>query len=146
MYTCELRHIYKDLQSVSTCKGANICDFAQHVFTYKTIHDTIYIYIYIETNTCEYMYVYKEVLSVSARKGTNMCDIAQQGLIYKRICDMIYVYLWANVCIQRSSKCEHSQGKRHTWVAQHGFIYKSIDSYTRVSLIRSAYTCEYSST
>ena len=72
--------------------------------------------IWYETNTCEYMHVYKEVLSVSARKGTNKYESAQQGLIYKSICDMIYAYLWAYVCIQRGSKCEQSQGERHTWV------------------------------
>ena len=72
--------------------------------------------IWYECNTCEYMYVYKEVLSVSARKGTNKYESAQQGLIYKSICDMIYACLWAYVCIQRGSKCEQSQGERHTWV------------------------------
>ena len=41
MYTCELRHVYKELQCVSTCKGASMSDFAQHGFIYKTIHDMI---------------------------------------------------------------------------------------------------------
>ena len=47
---------------------------------------------------------------------TNTCQLAQHGFIYKSICDGIYVYLWAHVCMQRGSKCEHSQGHRHMWV------------------------------
>ena len=69
------------------------------------------------------MYVYTEVLSVSARRGTNKCESAQQALIYKRICDMKYdicIYLWTYVNLQRGSKCEESQAKRHTWVRTTG--------------------------
>ena len=44
MYTCELQHVSKELQSVSTRKGANRWDFAQHGFKYRTINDTIHVY------------------------------------------------------------------------------------------------------
>ena len=66
--------------------------------------------------TCEYMHVYRENLSVSTRKGTDICQLAQHGVIYKSICNMKYVYLGAYVCIQKGSKCEHSQGHNHLWV------------------------------
>ena len=66
--------------------------------------------------TCEYMYVYKEVLSVSTRKVTHICRFAQHRFVYKWIYDMIYVHFWKCRCIQKGSKCEHSQGHKHMWV------------------------------
>ena len=77
-------------------------------------YDSWYMY------TCEYVYVYNDVLGVSTRKGANICQLAQHGFIYKSICDGIYVYLWAHVCMQRGSKCEHSQGHRQMWVRTSG--------------------------
>ena len=37
----------RKVQSVSTRKGANIWDFAQHGFRYETIHHTIHVYEYL---------------------------------------------------------------------------------------------------
>ena len=153
MYTCEHMYVCKEVLSASTRRGTDICEFAQHGFTYKSICDMIYVYFWVYAciqrgsncehsqghkqvwectarvdiptypwydswymYTCEYMYVYNDVIGVSTRKGTNICQLSQHGFIYKSICDGIYVYLWAHVCMQRGSKCEHSQGHRHMWV------------------------------
>ena len=66
------------------------------------------------SDACEYVHAYTEVLTVSSRKGTHKWQIAQHGLIYKSICDMLYVYFWVYACKQRGSKCERSQGHKHT--------------------------------
>ena len=66
------------------------------------------------SDACEYFHVYIEVLTVSSRKGTHKWQIAQHVLIYKSICDMLYVYFWVYACKQRGSKCERSQGHKHT--------------------------------
>ena len=67
--------------------------------------------------TCEYMHVYREVLTVSTRNGTHVqvWDCTARVDIQR--------YLWWNICIfvtyvcmQRGSKCEHSQGHRHMLV------------------------------
>ena len=44
MYISEYMHVYKEVLTVSTRKGTNICEFAQQGFIYKTIHDTKYVY------------------------------------------------------------------------------------------------------
>ena len=36
-------HVYKEVLTVSTRKGTNICEFAQQGFIYKTNHDTKYV-------------------------------------------------------------------------------------------------------
>ena len=38
-------NICKKVLSVSTRKGTDICEFAQHGFIYKTICDMIYVYL-----------------------------------------------------------------------------------------------------
>ena len=37
MYNCEHMYVCKEVLSASTRKGTNICEFAQHGFTYKII-------------------------------------------------------------------------------------------------------------
>ena len=103
-------YVYKDVLGESTRKATNICQLAQHGFIYKLICDGIYVYLWA------HVYICKEVLSASTRKSTDICEFAQHGFTYKSIFDMIYVYLWVYACIQRGSKCEHSQGHRHMWV------------------------------
>ena len=93
MYTCEHMYIRKEVLSASTRKGTDICELAQHGFTYKSIVDMIYIYVCVYMYTCEYMHVYREVLSVSTRKGIDICELAKHGVIYKSICNMKYIYL-----------------------------------------------------
>ena len=66
--------------------------------------------------TCEYVDVYEEVLSVSTRRDAHICKFAQHRFIYNSIYDMIYVHFWIYWCIQKESKCEHSQGHKHMWV------------------------------
>ena len=44
MYICDYIYVYKEVLTVSTRKGADICEFAQHGFTYKSICDMIYVY------------------------------------------------------------------------------------------------------
>ena len=68
-------HVYKELQSVGTCKGTNIYVSSHKAGSY--------------TYTCEHVHVYKEVQSLSIRKGTNKCESAQHRSIYQRIRDMI---------------------------------------------------------
>ena len=41
MYTCELLHVSKEVLTVSTPKGTNICEFAKHRFIYNRIFDII---------------------------------------------------------------------------------------------------------
>ena len=127
-------HVYKELQSVGTRKGTNILYVSSHnMGSYIKVSVIWYMY------TCEYMHVYKEALSVSTRKGTDICEFAQHGVIYKSICNMKYVYLWVYVnyvCIQRGSRCEHSQGHKHmlactTW------------AYIQKYLWWKMYTCEH---
>ena len=45
MYACEYMDVYKEVLSVSTRKGTDICEFAQHGFTYKIIFDMMYVYL-----------------------------------------------------------------------------------------------------
>ena len=73
---------------MSTRKGTDICEFAQHGVIHKSSKSVI-----SNMYTCEHMYVCKEVLSASTRKGTDICEFAQHGFTYKSIFDMIYVYL-----------------------------------------------------
>ena len=73
---------------MSTRKGTDICEFAQHGVIHKSTVSVI-----SNMHTCEHMYVYKEVLSVSTHKGTDICEFTQHGVIYKSICSMKYVYL-----------------------------------------------------
>ena len=56
MYICDIcRHMYvcKEVLSVSTRKGTDICEFAQHGFIYKSICHVIYVF-------CKYMHAYKQ--------------------------------------------------------------------------------------
>ena len=41
MYTCEHMYVCKEVLSASVRKGTDICEFAQHGFTYKSIYDMI---------------------------------------------------------------------------------------------------------
>ena len=47
MYIFEYMYANRKVQSVSTRKGANIWDFAQHGFRYETINHTIHVYEYL---------------------------------------------------------------------------------------------------
>ena len=109
-------------------KGAHThtCEFAQHGFIYWTIYDTV---------CCILVNICKTVLRVSTRKGTDICEFAQHGFIYKTICDMIYVYLWACVCMQRGSKCEHSQWQQHMWIRTTRFHIQNYSWYNICILI-----------
>jgi hypothetical protein len=42
MYTCECMHVYKEALSVSTRKGTNKCESAQHRLIYQRIRDMIF--------------------------------------------------------------------------------------------------------
>ena len=80
-------HVYKEVLSVSTCKGTNICEFAEHRFIYKSIYDMICVFLSM------YVRIETGLQSVSTCQGRGICEFAQHGLIYKSICDMIYVCL-----------------------------------------------------
>ena len=69
MYACEYMHVYKEVLSVSTRKGTDIGEFAQHGVIHESICNMKYVYLWVKF----LMYVYKEVLSVSTRKGTDIC-------------------------------------------------------------------------
>ena len=45
MYTCEYMHVYREVLSVSTRKGTDICGFAQHGVIYKSICNMKYGYL-----------------------------------------------------------------------------------------------------
>ena len=57
--------------SVSTRKGTDKREVAQHRFIYKTIYDITNVYL---VSMCMY-----KVLSVSARKDTDICKFVQLG-------------------------------------------------------------------
>ena len=109
MYTCEHMYVCKEVLSASTGKGTDRCEFAQHGFTYKSIFDMIYVYLWVYAciqrgSNCEHSQWHVQVWDCTARVG-------------------IQRYLWCNICIfvtyvcmQRGSKCEHSQGHRHMLV------------------------------
>ena len=80
--------VYKEALSVSTRKGTDICEFAQHGVIHKSSKSVI-----SNMYTCEHMYVCKEVLSASTGKGTGIFEFAQQRYTHKSFFDMIYVYL-----------------------------------------------------
>ena len=113
--------IYLYLWAYVCMQRGSKCEHSQghrHMWVRTTWVHILYINVFLlwYMYTCDYMHVNREVLSVSTRKGTDICEFAQHGVIHKSICNMKYVYLWIYVCIQRGSKCEHSQGHRHMWV------------------------------
>ena len=81
MYTSEYIYVYKKVLTVSTRKGTDICEFAQHGVRHKTICN-------MKNVNCEHVYVCKGVLTVSTRKGTTICKFAQHWVIYKSIYDI----------------------------------------------------------
>ena len=125
---------------MSTHKGTNKCESAQHRLIYQRICDGIYVYMW-------HMYVCKEVLTVSTRKGTDICEFAQHGVIHKSTCNMKYVYLWVYLCIQRGSKCEHSlqsvhwQGQRHMWFGTTWVHIQKYLSYDMIYVYLWIYVC-----
>ena len=68
-------YVYKEVLSVSTRKGTNICEFAWHRLIYKSICDRTYVCLWVDA--C----IQRE--SASTRRGTNICEFAQHGFIYK---------------------------------------------------------------
>ena len=93
--------------NVRTRKGTNIRKFAPHRFIDKRIDDRKKIY------TSKNIHVYKAVQSVNTRKGKSICEFAKHRFIDNRIYDVTYVYLWLSACMQRASKCQHSQERKH---------------------------------
>ena len=81
---------------MSTRKGTDICEFAQHGVIRKSICSMKFVYLYI--------YVYKEVLTVSTRKGTNIhiyiymsshnvgsyTKLSMIGCMYSNTCEYLY--------------------------------------------------------
>ena len=53
MYISEYMHVYKEVLSVSTRKGTNKCESAQHGLIYQRIHDMI-LDICILVSICMY--------------------------------------------------------------------------------------------
>ena len=80
-------HVYKEVLSVSTCKGTNICEFAEHGFIYTSIYDMICVFLSL------YVRMETGLRSVSTCQGRDICEFAQHGVIYKSFCNMKYVYL-----------------------------------------------------
>ena len=119
MYVC------KDVLTVSTRNGTDICEFAQHEVIHKSICNMKYVYLWVCPciqkgfnmgshirvfliwcmYTCDYLHIYKEVLTMSTRKGTNICEFATRVHIQN--------YPWYDVCIL--SKCEHPQWHVQVW-------------------------------
>ena len=117
--------------------------------TYVSLHN---IGSYTNASMIQNMYtsrnidVYKAVLSVSTRKGTNICEFAKHRFIYNRIYVITYVCLWVSARIQRASKCQHSQGRKHmgfrtTWVQIQNCQWYNTCMYVWLCMYTN--TCEY---
>ena len=134
-------YVYNDVLSASTRKGTDICEFAQHGFTFKSICNikNVYLWVYLYI----YIYVYKEVLTVSTRKGADICEFAQHGFTYKSICDMIW-YVYTSEYMHVYNKVLTASTRKGTDIcefAQHGFTYKSICNINYVYLWVYLYIC-----
>ena len=109
MYTCEHMYVCKEVLSASTRRGTDICEFAQHGFTYKSICDMIYVYFWVYAciqrgSNCEHSQGHKHMWVRTTR-------VHIQNYSWYEICILILV----NICMQRGSKCEHSQGHKQVW-------------------------------
>ena len=47
MYACEYMHVYKEVLSVSTRKGTDIGEFAQHGVIHESICNMKYVYLWV---------------------------------------------------------------------------------------------------
>ena len=83
MYTCEYLHVNKEVLTVSSRKGTDICEL--HTMGLYTKASVI-----SKMHTCEYLHVHKEVLTVSARKGIDICEFPHRGFLYKSVHHTIY--------------------------------------------------------
>ena len=48
-YMCGYMHVYKEVRSVSTRKGTDICEFAHDGFVYKSFYDLKNVYLRVFT-------------------------------------------------------------------------------------------------
>ena len=123
MPTSEHMCEYEKVPSVSTCKGTDICEFAQHRFIYKkSIWYNISMFVSICMYTkrkCKHSQGHKHMW---VRTAWVHIEITIHDTI---ICILIFV----KICIQRGSKCERSQ-----W-AQTSVRVHSTGWHTNVSVI-----------
>ena len=109
MYSCKYMHVCKEVLSVSTRKGTDICEFTQHGVIYKSICNMKYVYLWAY---------------VRIRRGSKCKHL--QGHKHLWVCTTsvhIQNYPWYNkcililvtICIQRGSNCEHSQWHKQVW-------------------------------
>ena len=47
MHTCEYLHVHKEVLTVSARKGIDLCEFLHRGFLYKSVHHTIYVYLWV---------------------------------------------------------------------------------------------------
>ena len=47
MHTCEHLHVHTEVLTVSARKGIDICEFPHRRFLYKSVHHTIYVYLWV---------------------------------------------------------------------------------------------------
>ena len=121
MYTSEYMHVYNEVLTVSTRKGTDICEFAQHGVIHKSICNMKFVYLWVylcrqRGSNCEQSQGHKHI-----------CVFAQRGFIYKTIHDTMYVYqyLWISVCKEVVSVSTH-KGTNKCESAQHRLIYQRI--------------------
>ena len=109
MYTCEHMYVCKEVLSASTRRGTDICEFAQHGFTYKSICDMIYVYFWVYAciqrgSNCEHSQGHRHM-------WVHTTWVHIQNYSWYNICILILV----NICMQRGSKCEHPQWHVQVW-------------------------------
>ena len=56
---------------MSTCKGTNICEFAEHSFIHKSIYDMICVFLSM------YLHIETGLQSVSTCQGRGICEFAE---------------------------------------------------------------------
>ena len=114
MYTNTCEYLYAEVVSVSTHKGTNKCESAQHRLIYQRIRDMI-LDICILVSICIYICMQRGS-NCEHSQGYNHMSACTTWVHVQKYLWWNNVYLWAHVCMQRGSKCEHSQGHRHMWV------------------------------
>ena len=80
MYVC------KDVLSVSTRKGTDICEFAQHEVIHKCICNMKFVYLWV------YLCIQRGSNCEQSQGHKHLYEFAQREFIYKTIHDTMYVY------------------------------------------------------
>ena len=102
---------------------------------YTNVVSVIWFFICILVSIC--MYTKTFWVWALARLQTYV-SLHNMGL-YTKVSVMEYVYLWSYVCMQRGSKCEHSQGHKQVWECTERVDIPTYPWYDSWYM----YTCEY---